>query len=52
MNLKTDVLPPHDKTNVLPQKTPGPDGYKLDCVEMPYGKLKTEYSREFNSWRS
>jgi hypothetical protein len=58
VNLKTHVLPVKAKakakikTSVSPQKTPGPDGYKLDCVEMPYGKLKTEYSREFNSWRS
>jgi hypothetical protein len=39
VNLKTNVLPlkakAKAKTAVLPQKTTGPDGYKIDCANMP-----------------
>jgi hypothetical protein len=57
LNLKTNVLPAKAKVKAKaeakasPVKTPGPDGYKLDCVEMTFAQLKAAYPGEFNSWR-
>ena len=57
LNLKTNVLPAKAKVKAKaeakasPVKTPGPDGYKIDCVKMHFPELKVAYSAEFNSWR-
>jgi hypothetical protein len=61
LNLKKNVLPAKAKVKVKakskaeakasPVKTPGPDGYKIDCVKMQFAELTAAYSGEFNSWR-
>jgi hypothetical protein len=59
VNSKTNVLPPKTKVKAkakakpdfLHLRTPGPDGYKLDCAKMLFTELKTAYPWEFNSWR-